>query len=280
MQNSRRKFIQTGMAGTGWVGLGSIFTSCASFEQYLMGQAADSQEKIAILGGGASGLSAALNLKKLQIPFRIFEGSDRLGGRAYTLSDFNLSAQHAELGAEWVLPQHEAVLNLAKELKVSLREEKNGDPFLWFLNHKLLNSKKNISKLNMAFKKLQYEAFSGSSLHLTEENKPFHPRAFVLHQISASELLDRLSNELNQEQMIFLKVYSRWTFGAEMDQISALSLINSYLESNTISSNKVFRFSGGSSILMRAMFDRLSGVMPEQFVRFQHQLVKVKKYSE
>ena len=46
-------------------------------------------KKIAIIGGGITGLSAGWELKKKQIPFKIFEASDSCGGAIKTLHEEN-----------------------------------------------------------------------------------------------------------------------------------------------------------------------------------------------
>ncbi len=280
MLKSRREFILSGLTLTGASALAPMLSSCSSLDSYLMGEAADGQEKVVILGAGASGLSAAMALRKDQVPFRVYEGSDRLGGRAYTLSDFNRAAQHCELGAEWILPQHEAVLNLAKELRVSLLEKTTNEPLVGFGERGTENYKVMMSKLVYLVKRLHAEAFGGAAVRLTEENKLLYPRALVLHQINGEELVKRLGREISVEQVSFLRAYARWIWGAELAQVSGLSIANSILQPSVISSSRIYRFSGGSGVLMRAMFDRLSGVMPEQYVRFQHQLISVKRRTD
>jgi len=56
--------------------------------------------RVAILGGGAAGISAARSLQAAGHEARIFEARDRLGGRAYT--DYELAAHPVEMGAEFI----------------------------------------------------------------------------------------------------------------------------------------------------------------------------------
>ena len=44
-------------------------------------------KRVAIIGGGISGLSAAWELKKKQIPFILFEAAERCGGAIQTLHE-------------------------------------------------------------------------------------------------------------------------------------------------------------------------------------------------
>ena len=68
---------------------------------------------IAIVGGGISGLSAAYELSRRGIPFRLFEASDRLGGliRTDRVDGFTIEA-----GADSMLAQKRAAIELCIEL--------------------------------------------------------------------------------------------------------------------------------------------------------------------
>ncbi len=56
--------------------------------------------RVASLGGGAAGISAARSLQVAGHETRIFEARDRLGGRAYT--DYELAVHPVEMGAEFI----------------------------------------------------------------------------------------------------------------------------------------------------------------------------------
>ena len=69
---------------------------------------------IAIIGAGAAGMAAAYTLKHQRIPFILYEASNRLGGRIFTLKNFNTDNQFVELGAELVDSDHDALISLAR----------------------------------------------------------------------------------------------------------------------------------------------------------------------
>src|SRR6185312_16132661 len=56
---------------------------------------------VLIIGAGAAGLSAALELSRAGVRVEILEARDRVGGRMFTLHDAMLN-HHIELGAEFV----------------------------------------------------------------------------------------------------------------------------------------------------------------------------------
>ena len=75
-------------------------------------------ENIIIIGAGLSGLTTAYNLKKKDIPFKILEAQNRLGGRIETVQ--GLLNTPIDLGATWFSDVHTSLISLLKELKVEV----------------------------------------------------------------------------------------------------------------------------------------------------------------
>jgi monoamine oxidase len=71
--------------------------------------------RIAIVGAGLAGLNAAYKLQKVGLRARIFEGSDRIGGRTYTAKDLLGTGLTTELGGEFIDSGHEEMLALMEE---------------------------------------------------------------------------------------------------------------------------------------------------------------------
>src|SRR5579859_4725476 len=76
--------------------------------------------KIAIIGAGLAGLTAAYQLKKAGYAPRIYEASSRLGGRCYSARDVFADGQVAEHGGEFFDTGHTEIIALAKELGLTL----------------------------------------------------------------------------------------------------------------------------------------------------------------
>jgi monoamine oxidase len=72
--------------------------------------------RIAVVGGGLAGLNAAYKLQKVGLRARVFEGSDRTGGRTYTARDLLGAGLTTELGGEFIDSGHEEMLALMQEL--------------------------------------------------------------------------------------------------------------------------------------------------------------------
>jgi monoamine oxidase len=78
------------------------------------------RKNVTILGAGTAGLAAAYELEKLGHKVRIFEASQRVGGRVWT-HRFNDNT-YGELGAMRIPSEHDYTLHYVKEMGLSLRK--------------------------------------------------------------------------------------------------------------------------------------------------------------
>lgn len=78
-------------------------------------------DKIAVVGGGAAGLTAAYRLAKAGRDVVVFEATNRFGGRMFTQENFTADGQFCELGGELVDSNHRALQDLAGELGLSIQ---------------------------------------------------------------------------------------------------------------------------------------------------------------
>ncbi len=76
--------------------------------------------RVAIVGGGLAGLSAAHALRKAGIEATLYEASDRLGGRCFSERKAFAEGQVAERGGEFIDTPHTAIIGLVKELGLDL----------------------------------------------------------------------------------------------------------------------------------------------------------------
>ena len=107
-------------------GAGSVLTACgvpqAAVPQRLAGLVTTrgSSPRIVIVGAGVAGLTCAYRLRQAGIEARVFEASDRIGGRTWTLRGYFAQGQIAEHGGEFISLNQFEVQRLAKELGLRL----------------------------------------------------------------------------------------------------------------------------------------------------------------
>jgi monoamine oxidase len=75
---------------------------------------------IAVIGAGLAGLTCAYRLKQAGYTATVYEASDRVGGRCWTIRDVFDKGQIAEHGGELIDQGHTAIRQLAKELGFTL----------------------------------------------------------------------------------------------------------------------------------------------------------------
>ena len=74
--------------------------------------------RIAIVGAGVAGLNTAYKLQQAGLTAKIFEGSNRTGGRMFTARDLLAPGLTTELGGEFIDSTHEEMLALMKEFNL------------------------------------------------------------------------------------------------------------------------------------------------------------------
>ena len=97
---------------------------------------------VAIIGGGLAGLTCAYRLRQAGVRATVYEGSDRLGGRCFTLRNFFDDGQMVERGGELIDTDHVQVRRLARELGLILDDlhahEAPGSEDFFFLGGRVI----------------------------------------------------------------------------------------------------------------------------------------------
>jgi monoamine oxidase len=104
---SRRRFIQ---------GAGAVAATAALSRATIARAAAP--RRIAVVGGGIAGMSAALQLAYAGVASTVYEASGRIGGRMYSNTSYWNEGQVSEWGGELVDTDHKTVPMLAKRFNL------------------------------------------------------------------------------------------------------------------------------------------------------------------
>jgi monoamine oxidase len=100
----------------------------------------ESQPRVAVVGAGLAGVTAAYRLSQVGIPVQLYEARDRIGGRCWTARGF-ADGQTAEHGGEFIDTRHVHIRGLAEELGLPLDDLWKGwlPGFTWlnYVNGKL-----------------------------------------------------------------------------------------------------------------------------------------------
>src|SRR3954469_23352737 len=128
---SRREFLKrAGIAGAGFAALPAAFAPRAR---------SAAGPRIAIVGGGIAGLTAALTLPDKGYTSTVYEASDRVGGRMHSdTSGYFANGQVAEYCGELIDTGHMTIRHLAQRFGLAtvdllVAEPKGTDDTYWFL---------------------------------------------------------------------------------------------------------------------------------------------------
>ena len=111
-QKSRRQFIKSSLVGAAGLGAASLFSGCASLDDYLFDDKNVLDDEVVIIGGGISGLYVAQLLRAKLIEFRLYEASPSFGGRIK-------SAEGKDFGANLLSNNDKLASQLVDELKLT-----------------------------------------------------------------------------------------------------------------------------------------------------------------
>ena len=113
---TRRSFLRTSAIAAAVASTPLFLEGCSK----AVSSQVDRAVKVAVVGAGIAGLHATWLLKKAGVNVELFEGSKRIGGRAFTGNNVVVEGSTAELGGEWLDTKHHDMLTLAKTFGVEL----------------------------------------------------------------------------------------------------------------------------------------------------------------
>ena len=183
--------------------------------------------RIVVVGAGLAGLTCAYRLKQAGYTAQVYEASDRLGGRCWTIRGAFADGQIGEHGGELIDQGHNAVRNLAQEFGLTLdnllRAEANGTDLLGYFDGALYSFDDMTDDLKQVWQKIHSDT-SAASYPTTFDSST--QRGRELDQMSIVDWIEEsvpggMGSRLGQ----FLDVAYNIEYGAESSQQSSLNLL-------------------------------------------------------
>jgi monoamine oxidase len=144
--------------------------------------------KIAVVGAGLAGLACTYELKRAGLSATLYEASDRVGGRCYSLSGF-FPGQVVELGGELIDSQHHTLLHYAREFGLTVEDyaENLGEGAFYF-NQQRYSEATIIEEYRELLRSMQSDLQQLSTAPTALNHSPIDAQ---LDRLSIQEYLDR-----------------------------------------------------------------------------------------
>ncbi len=185
-----------------------------------------SAPRIAIVGAGLAGLTCGYRLKQAGLNAQLYEASPRVGGRCWSIHDFDpLIGEH---GGELIDQSHQAVRQLAQELGLTLDNLLQGEPKgtedFFYVNGGKYTYSQLLVDLNGLYQKLHKDTVAASYPTLWNLSTP---RGRELDQMSIIDWLDESVPNGGSKSNLgrVLDIAYNIEYGAECSRQSALNLI-------------------------------------------------------
>jgi monoamine oxidase len=265
---SRRRLIKSAALAGG----SALVTGLSPRLPQAWGQAAP---RIAIIGAGIAGLNAAYQLKKVGLRATIYEARTRVGGRILSVTGAVGNGLVTDLGGSFINSNHEDMLNLAKELNLSLfnriedAEQFSFPEVGYYFNGRVRSEAEVAERLRPLAQQIARDA------ELLDNN--FDEAAPQFDSISISEYLDKHSNKIPGPFIReLIESIARTEYGVEPDQCSALQLLFSLptVTGNDVdvlgNSDETFVVQEGSGRVVEKLAQALTGQ-----IRLRKQLTRI-----
>lgn len=221
---------EAGMTRRGFLGSALIVGVAATAPALLRAPlpvSAATTPRIAIVGAGLAGLTAAYRLKQAGYSATVYEASDRVGGRCWTnRSDF-ADGQIVEHGGELIDNNHIAIKQLAQELGLVLdnlyQAEKKGTEALNYFDGTPYTYTQATNDIKAIWQKIHSDVSAAS--YPTVYNS-YTPRGLELDQMSIIDWINEsVPGGLNSKLGQLLDIAYNIEYGGESSVQSSLNLL-------------------------------------------------------
>src|SRR5215218_1383394 len=247
--------------------LGAAGAAAVSVATWSPRARAATDSRVVIVGGGLAGLTCAYRLKQAGVEAELREGSERLGGRCWSIRGAFAPGLVAEHGGELIDTGHIEIRQLARQLDLTLdnllQAETNGTEPLYYFDGRPYTFAEASEDYNAVYQKVHKDVSAAS-----------YPTTYAISTPRGRELDAMTITEWIQESVPggtasrfgqLLDVAYNIEFGAECDQQSALNLLYllGYSGQGKLRlfgpSNEKFHVKGGNDQIVQAMASALGG---------------------
>jgi monoamine oxidase len=243
---TRRRFV----AGTAGAAAAVAFGGAIALGR----RGSDASRRVIVVGAGLAGLAAAYELGKDGYEVVVLEARDRMGGRAYTVSEPFAGGQYAEAGGEYVDVPHRAMRAYARDFGIGLDDVRGGGgaAVAYVRGRRLRWARlRDWPALNPFYSRL-YRLGRGID--------PDDPAAkgAELDKYAVSDLIDRAG--IRGTDRLVLETMIRDDYGVEPSELSLLGTVaaENYYEGTSDSGIEAFRIRGGNRRLVEELARRSS----------------------
>ncbi len=218
---TRRRFVRDAAAGA------AVMAGATAFGRFPSPARGAAQPEIVVVGAGLAGLTCAYRLLQAGLNPQVYEASDRVGGRCWTLRDYFAGGQIAEHGGELIDTGHHHMRRLAQELKLKLddllRAEPNDSEPFYFFGSQPYTFLEASQDLNGIYQKLHRDVVDASFPTLFDS---FTDRGAELSDMSIVDWIEEsvpggMASRLGR----LLDVAYAIEYGADSSEQSALNLV-------------------------------------------------------
>lgn len=240
-------------------GAGLVLAGCSHFPSPAPGAGDD----VVIVGAGIAGLSAAWRLRQAGVGSRVYEASNRIGGRMHSLRNHFADGQVIELGGELIDTDHVRIRALAAELGLALDDLLEGDTMqdTWYFDGRAIGEREIVEAFVPVAAAIERDLATIGDGDITWD-KPDNAQA--LDALSVAQWLDR--NGVSGWLRKLIDVAYTTEMGLELDEQSSLNLLTFIgTEGDSFevfgSSDERFHVRGGNDLIVQGLGDRLSGAV-------------------
>ncbi len=221
-RTTRRTFVKEAGA------LATATAGAAAFGRFAPLARAAGSPRIVVVGAGLAGLTCAYRLKQAGLIAQVYEASDRVGGRCWTIRGAFADGQIAEHGGELIDQGHTAMRHLVQELGFNLdnllQAQPNGTEDFFFFDGTRYPYSQAVDDLNGIYQKLHKDTVAAGYPTTFDS---FTQRGSELDHMSIIDWLNETvpNGGANAKLGQLLDVAYNIEYGAESSVQSSLNLI-------------------------------------------------------